>query len=81
MIIGSVMGDAIADVFGMEWVVYTDENGSDFAIAHPEKTVFAFPQDMLVKRFEEGEPINISELFFSTIETLTSVFEKAANKE
>ena len=70
IIIGSVMGDAIADTLSMEWVVYADEKSSDFALAHRTKQVFTFPQDMLSKRAESGTLGTISELFDATIETL-----------
>jgi hypothetical protein len=68
--LGSALGDVIANTLGLDWVVITDEHGSDFAIKHPVKVVMAFPRDMIVKRVENGEEINLTELYHGVIAAL-----------
>lgn len=76
VVLGSVLGDAIAHTLGMEWVVYKDDGEGDdqasFALAHPDKQVFAFPQDMLIKRAESGKLRSISEVYAAAIEALAT---------
>jgi hypothetical protein len=79
-ILGSVMGDAIAGTLDMEWVVYTDEDASDFALVHKKKQVFAFPQDMLLRRAEQGTLGTVAEVYYSVVETLRSEIERAADR-
>lgn len=66
-ILGAAFGDVVAATFGFEWVVATDEYGADFAIKHPSKMILAFPRDMIVKRVETGDVINLTELYHSVI--------------
>src|SRR5687768_14709261 len=35
--LGSAFGNVVANTLGLDWVVFTDEHGSDFAIKHPTK--------------------------------------------
>lgn len=79
-ILGSVMGDAIAGTLGMEWVVYTDNEGSSFALAHKKKQVFAFPPDMLLKRAEQGTLETVAEVYGSVVEALRVEIEKAVDR-
>ncbi|EMI19782.1 hypothetical protein RMSM_03292 [Rhodopirellula maiorica SM1] len=60
----------IATRLGFEWVVATDEQGSDFAIKHPSLMVLAFPRDMIVKWVETGEAINMTELYHGVVSAL-----------
>jgi hypothetical protein len=69
-VLGAAFGDVVATTLGLNWVVVTDEQGSDFAIKHPEKMVLAFPRDMIIKRVEQGEEINLTELYHGVISAL-----------
>lgn len=55
---GIVFGQVLAREIPMRWVVYQDEQGSDFALQYQDLELFAFPCDMIVKRVEEGEDVN-----------------------
>ena len=69
-VLGAAFGDIIAAALGFEWVVVTDEHGSDFAIKHPSKMVLAFPRDMIVKRVESGDVIDMTDLFRGVLAAL-----------
>jgi hypothetical protein len=57
---GTAFGDVVASELDMAWVVVTDEFGTDFALqpAGASTPFFIFPQDMLIKRVENGEPVD-----------------------
>ena len=69
-LLGSAFGDVVATALGFDWVVATDEYGSDFAIKHPSKMILAFPRDMIVKRVESGDVINLTELYHGVLAAL-----------
>ncbi|WP_222435946.1 DUF3806 domain-containing protein [Rubripirellula tenax] len=69
-VLGSALGDVVAATLGFDWVVATDEHGSDFAIKHPSKMVLAFPRDMIVKRVESGAILNLTELYLGVVAAL-----------
>ncbi|MCI5065386.1 DUF3806 domain-containing protein [bacterium] len=73
--LGTVFGTVIVRTLGLEWVVITDNYGCDFAIKHPSETVMAFPRDMIVKRVEEGEEINLTVLYNDSIKLLREKIE------
>jgi len=69
-VLGAAFGDVVAQTLGLEWVVVDDEYGADFAIKHPTKMVMAFPRDMIVKRVENGDELNLTELYHGVINAL-----------
>jgi hypothetical protein len=48
---------------GYDWWMVQDEYGRDPAIRHQRTTLLAFPRSMLSKRVEDGESIDVSELY------------------
>jgi len=54
-VFGTVYGDVLAQEIGLNWVVVTDELGSEYALQYQNKKVFVFPRDLLIKRIERGE--------------------------
>jgi hypothetical protein len=69
-VLGAAFGDVVAETLGFQWVAVDDEYGADFAIKHPTKMVFAFPRDMIVKRVENGEEIDLTALYHGVIAAL-----------
>ena len=55
---GIVFGHVLAREIPMRWVVYRDEQGSDFALQYQDLDLFVFPCDMIAKRLEDGEDID-----------------------
>jgi len=68
--LGGALGDVVCDALTMRWVVVDDEYGSDFAIQYGQVPVYAFPRDMIVKRVESGEQINVTDLYEGLISAL-----------
>ncbi len=69
-LLGAAFGDVVAATLGFDWVVANDGHGSDFAIKHPTKMIIAFPRDMIVKRVENGDVINMTELYHGVVAAL-----------
>ena len=73
---GIVFGHVLARELGMRWVVYSDDEGGDFALQYQDKELFLFPCDMLIKRAEAGE--DICEI---NLEAMLEDFREALGKE
>ena len=61
--LGIVLGDALVQELGMEWIMVDDENGRDPAIRMPGTTIILYPLTMISKRVERGEQVDVFELF------------------
>jgi hypothetical protein len=48
---------------GYDWCMVEDEYGRDPAIRYQQSTLLAFPRTMLSKRIENGEPLDVTDLF------------------
>ena len=46
-----------------DWWMVQDEFGRDPAIRYKQSSLLAFPRTMLSKRIEDGESVNVTELF------------------
>ena len=73
-ILGSVLGNIIENTLEMKWVVLTDEYGTAFALEHA-KEVYTYPQELLLKRAEEGTLGTVSEVYYSVVEVLKEEIE------
>jgi hypothetical protein len=61
--LGVALGDALAQELHMEWITVEDEYGRDPALRLPGTTIMVFPLTMISKRIEDGESVNVEELF------------------
>ena len=61
--LGIVLGDALAQELGMEWVTVEDAHGRDPAVQIPNTTIILFPLTMISKRVERGEKVDVFDLF------------------
>jgi len=80
---GIVFGQVLARELGMRWVVYRDDEGSDFALQYQDTELFVFPCDMIAKRLEAGEEIdeiNLEAMLESLREALSEEAAKGAKK-
>lgn len=46
-----------------DWWMVEDEYGRDPAVRYKETTLLIFPQTMISKRVEDGEPVNVRDLY------------------
>ena len=60
---GVVFGDVLANEFGMQWIMITDEYGTDPTLKIPETHHNFNALTMISKRIERGETVNLKQLF------------------
>jgi len=61
--LGVVLGDAFVQELGMEWIMVDDAYGRDPAVRMPKTTIILFPLTMVSKRIEQGERVDVFDLF------------------
>lgn len=61
--LGIVLGDAFVQELKGQWVMVEDQYGRDPAVRLPGTTILLFPLTMLSKRVEEGENVDVFQLF------------------
>lgn len=70
VVIGTAYGDILATELGLHWVVVTDEYGTDIGLQYRNLEIYLFPRDMIVKRFEQGEEIDLTFMFGELIKVV-----------
>lgn len=56
-----------------DWWVVEDEYGKDACVRYKKTTLLIFPQTMLSKRIEDGEQVDVAELFTGLREDLERI--------
>lgn len=64
---GIVFGDALVQELEMTWVMVEDEYGRDPAIRLGDTSIIMYPLTMISKRVEDGEEVDVFELFNSSV--------------
>ena len=64
--LGITFGDAVAQELGLDWVAVEDEHGRDPALRMPGTSVILYPMTMISKRVEQGELVDIQDMFHGT---------------
>ena len=70
---GVVLGDAMAIDAGLEWVTVTDEHGRDPALRVPGTSILLFPLTMISRRVEQGEAVDVFDLFDGVLAQLEHI--------
>lgn len=60
---GVVLGDVFVQDMGFHWIIVQDEYGRDPAIQFRDTSVLLFPLTMISKRIEQGEPVDVFDLY------------------
>lgn len=76
--LGITFGDALEQMFGLEWRMVEDEYGRDPALIQAGTSIVVYPQTSISKRIEAGELVNIYELFTSACNTIQSIRNELA---
>jgi len=63
---GIILGDALVQHCGVEWQAVEDQYGRDPCVCVPGTTIVLFPLTMISKRVEDGEQVDIFDLFNQT---------------
>jgi hypothetical protein len=61
--LGVVFGHALAQKLGLRWQIVEDEYGRDPALILDNTTLRIFPLTMISKRIEQGEEVDVVDLF------------------
>lgn len=73
VVIGTTYGDILATELELHWVVVTDEYGTDIGLQYKKSEIYLFPRDMIVKRFEQGEEIDLSFMFEELVKVVSDM--------
>ncbi len=71
-IIGGYLGNKCIADFDMEWVIVTDEYGTDFAVCSKEVKLMSFPFSTVLKRIEDHEFNFVEGVYYSLKEMLSN---------
>jgi Domain of unknown function (DUF3806) len=63
--LGVAFGDALSQALLMDWVMVDDEYGRSPALNWPGTTLISSPVTMISKRIEDGEDVDVYDLFES----------------
>jgi hypothetical protein len=53
--VGLTFGQALVEGVGLDWVIVTDEHGTEIAVHGEPGDILVFPPNLVAKRFERGE--------------------------
>ncbi|HWU56568.1 MAG TPA: DUF3806 domain-containing protein [Rhizomicrobium sp.] len=79
--LGVVFGDILAQSMDLIWVMVDDEYGRSPALMVPQTTILLFPVTALLKRLEDGETVDIHELYGGFYERVTVLKEQGAKPQ
>jgi hypothetical protein len=61
--LGTSFGDLLLLELDLEWMRYSDEHGTDIGLRFRDTSIVIFPRDMLIKRVEAEEEIDLQHLY------------------
>lgn len=73
---GIVLGDAFVQEMEFHWVIIEDEYGRDPAIKFKDTSIILYPLTMISKRIENGETVDVFELFNSAAAKVEELIEQ-----
>ena len=79
--LGVVFGDVLAQSMDLIWVMVDDEYGRSAALMVPKTTILLFPITALLKRLEDGEKIDVRELYSGFYEKVSVLKEEGAKPQ
>jgi len=68
--LGVALGEVLAEQYGLDWVIYTDEHGSSRALQYRDTESFVFPVTMISRRVEAGLEVDVRALYEKAGEAL-----------
>ena len=76
--VGIAFGQALVNGMGLEWVIATDEHGSDLAVyGFPGRgDVLIYPANFVAKRWERRETVFLEKAYHQIGDDLRAVFRK-----
>jgi hypothetical protein len=74
--LGVAFGDSLVQRLGMEWLMVEDEYGRTASVCFPGTKLMAHPLTAISKRIEDGDEVDIYDLFDGFCERLTDLKTK-----
>ena len=75
---GIVFGDVFVQEMGFSWVIVEDQYGRDPAIKYKDTSIILYPLTMISKRIENGEAVDVFELFNGTAQSLDEIIDEGS---
>ena len=72
---GVLLGDALCQVLNLNWVMVEDGDIFSPAVAYSNSTIVSFPIDVIIKRVNQHEDIDIFYLFICIAETMSKMLK------
>jgi hypothetical protein len=75
--VGLVFGEMmICEVPSFAWIVIFDDHGASRALALGDSGIVIFPEDMIFKRFERDERLDLTQFSSGILEMVENLFRK-----
>jgi hypothetical protein len=75
--LGITLGDALVQKLGLRWIEVEDDFGSDPALKFGDTSIIIFPLTMISKRIEDGEKVEVFELYNKFVDKINEIITKA----
>lgn len=76
--LGITFGDALAQRLGLKWVAVEDEYGRDPALIVEGTSIITFPLTSISKRIENGEKVDVLDLFENACSKINELKQQLA---
>ena len=76
--LGITFGDALAQKLGLKWIAVEDEYGRDPALIVEGTSIITFPLTSISKRVENGEEVDVFNLFDNACSKINELKQKLA---
>lgn len=73
--LGTCLGDLLAISLELEWCRCDDEYGIDLGLRYQQTSLIVFPRDMIVKRVERDEQVDLQMLYDGSIQEVQRLIE------
>ncbi len=77
--LGAAFGTYLVQHDGFEWVIVTDEYGTEYGVKHQIRDTIAFPRASVIKRIEDKEPEFFQNLYLLILDGLKNAGARSAD--
>ena len=70
---GVILGDALKEEQGLNWIVYIDKYGRSKALNIPGQRDVVFPITMISRRYQTGAQVNIENVYQKAIASVEHI--------
>ena len=77
--LGVILGDVLAKKLDLHWVTIKDNIGTTPALRYKDSGIYLYAKDLLAKRIERHEPIDVGYLFNTLIDLVHQEIKSSSN--